>query len=91
MSCAGVTLRGFRRGEPCGSPGQYAYRGKMYCAQHRTIAAASPGEFKLAQAALFKRLGKEVYKAMQAAKQVDAFPEKSEAEHEIDRSYGIRL
>jgi hypothetical protein len=80
VSCAGVTLRGYRRGEPCGTPGQYAYRGKMYCAQHRTIAAASPGEFKLAQAALFKRLGKEAYKAMQAKAQLDAFDSQSSGE-----------
>jgi hypothetical protein len=45
----------------------------MYCAQHRTIAAAAPGEFSVAQGAMFMRLGKAAHKAMMSTAQLDAF------------------
>jgi len=71
--CAGVKLSGAHRGEQCGGRGHYAFRGKMYCASHRTIAAAAPYEFTAARNTLYRRLGRaEAERAAQAA-QVDAF------------------
>lgn len=58
MSCAGVKLQGAHRGQPCNARAHYAFRGKMYCANHRTIAAAAPQEFTAAREAMFRRLGR---------------------------------
>jgi hypothetical protein len=71
--CDGVQLSGPRRGEPCRANASYAYRGKLYCANHRTIIAASPGEFAAAKDSYYRRLGRAAANADQDAAQLDAF------------------
>jgi hypothetical protein len=45
----------------------------MYCASHRTIAAAAPYEFTAARNTLYRRLGRAEAERAAKAAQVDAF------------------
>ena len=75
MQCSGVKLNGPFRGRPCNSVAHYVFRGKHYCASHRTIAAAAPEEFTAARATLGRRLVKQQEADARSVAQVDAFPE----------------
>jgi hypothetical protein len=48
MKCSGVDVSGYRKGEPCGAYAKFEFKGKHYCAAHRTIAQKEPGRFKTA-------------------------------------------
>jgi hypothetical protein len=48
MKCSGVDVSGYRKGESCGAHAKFEFKGKHYCAVHRTIAQKEPGRFKAA-------------------------------------------
>lgn len=73
MSCAGVKLIGPFRGMSCGAIATYGFRGKYYCAAHRTIAAENPQQFTRAKATLGRFLVKRAAEEAQRVAQVDAF------------------
>jgi hypothetical protein len=93
--CSGVKLSGSDRGRPCGSVASYVFRGKSYCAAHRTIAAAAPEEFTAARATLGRRLVRAEEEAAAISAKVDAFvespifqhPGKSQEFNELDQFY----
>lgn len=73
--CAGIILRGYRRGEACSAVAKYAARGKQYCASHYTTAVKEPSRFREAMEAWVRgEARREALKRAQSA-QIDAFPE----------------
>ncbi len=72
--CAGVGLRGYRRGEQCGNDGKFAVRGRMYCHAHYVTAAKEPKRFREALEAFVRgEARREAARRFRAA-QIDAFP-----------------
>lgn len=76
-SCAGVSLRGYRVGEPCGAIPKYQARGRDYCAAHYVVALKEPRRFREALEAYVRGEARRERsrRAMDAAeRQIDAFP-----------------
>jgi hypothetical protein len=73
--CAGVCVRGYRRGEPCGAVPKYMVRGKMYCGSHYPVAAKEPKRFREAVEAFVRGEARREMQRRSAAKQLDAFPD----------------
>jgi hypothetical protein len=72
--CAGVSLRGYRRGEQCGAIPKYASRGKMYCAAHYTTAQKEPKRFREAIEAYVRGEARREAQRRATKAQIDAFP-----------------
>lgn len=78
-TCAGVTLQGERRGQPCGAPPKYMAKGKFYCAAHYVVALKSPKRFRAAVEYLVRFDARQIMKQREAERvakvQIDAFPD----------------
>lgn len=72
--CAGVGLRGYRVGEPCGAVPKYSVRGKQYCAAHYVTALKEPHRFREAVEAFVRGEARREMQRRAAERQVDAFP-----------------
>jgi hypothetical protein len=75
QKCAGVSLRGYRVGEPCGAVPKFAVRGKLYCHSHYVTAVKEPKRFREAVEAFVRGEARREMQRRAAARQVDAFPE----------------
>src|SRR5258708_5995791 len=71
--CAGVGLRGYRVGEPCGAVPKFMVRGKMYCHSHYVTAVKEPRRFREAVEAYVRSEARREMQRRAAAKQIDAF------------------
>ncbi len=75
--CTGVSLRGYRRGEPCGAIAKYSVRGKMYCANHATTATKEPKRFREAIEAFVRGEARREAARRARSAQIDAFPDQN--------------
>ena len=72
--CAGVSLRGYRRGEPCGAIAKYDARNKRYCASHYVVALKEPARFRAAIEAWVRGEARREAARRATIAQIDAFP-----------------
>jgi hypothetical protein len=79
--CAGVSLRGYRRGEACGAIAKYDARGKRYCASHYVVALKEPARFREAMQAWVRGVERREACRRATTAQIDAFPVYKEAAH----------
>lgn len=56
MKCSGVQVSGYWKGYSCGAVPVAKFKGKSYCATHRTIAEIAPGRFEKALASYARAL-----------------------------------
>lgn len=90
--CAGVGLRGYRVGEPCGAVPKFMVRGKMYCHSHYVTAVKEPRRFREAVEAFVRGEARREMQRRAAEKQVDAFPVEhvhpfDDPDADLDRPY----